>query len=283
MDLLGAFWPHDRCRGVCALCRSPDGAPHARQCRATHVARRHRHVGLHDAPSITPLAARHQRSRARAWWPNCFRGKTGLAFRYYRQRKHRPDKSAMLAHDVGRLAWWRYRADGGPLAETRVMALAPALAAAVCAAEAFAYHAGDHPMAGRRAAGLSLWRPGADWQADDRASRRLPTCHRNSGLSVSAISARPSPWLGLPALRRSCAAQSLLQDFDRLAPSNDSTSLLSFLPDVGRRKTRVVADWLEKRGFDLSKSAALVPGSRVKPTNQTSLCAASTMRLHGRR
>jgi hypothetical protein len=41
----------------------------------------------------------------------------------------------------------------------------------------------------------------------------------------------------------------LLQDFDRLAPSNDSTSLLSLLPYVGRRKTRVVAEWLEARGF----------------------------------
>jgi hypothetical protein len=44
--------------------------------------------------------------------------------------------------------------------------------------------------------------------------------------------------------------QLLLQDFDRLAPSNDSTSLLSFLRDVGRRKTRAVADWLEDRGFE---------------------------------
>jgi hypothetical protein len=47
-----------------------------------------------------------------------------------------------------------------------------------------------------------------------------------------------------------CATQLLLQDYDRLAPSNDSTSLLSCLRDVGRRKTRVVADWLEARGFE---------------------------------
>ena len=42
----------------------------------------------------------------------------------------------------------------------------------------------------------------------------------------------------------------LLQDFDRLAPSNDSTSLLSFLRDVGQRKTRIVAEWLDERGFE---------------------------------
>jgi len=44
--------------------------------------------------------------------------------------------------------------------------------------------------------------------------------------------------------------QLLLQDFDRLAPSNDSTSLLSLLRDAGRRKARVVAAWLDERGFE---------------------------------
>lgn len=45
-------------------------------------------------------------------------------------------------------------------------------------------------------------------------------------------------------------AQLVLQDFDRIAASNDSTSLLSFIRDIGRRKGRVVADWLEARGFE---------------------------------
>jgi hypothetical protein len=42
----------------------------------------------------------------------------------------------------------------------------------------------------------------------------------------------------------------VLQDDDRLAPSNDSTSLLSFLKDVGQRKARMVAKWLDARGFE---------------------------------
>jgi hypothetical protein len=42
----------------------------------------------------------------------------------------------------------------------------------------------------------------------------------------------------------------LLQDFDRMVPANESTSVLSFREDVGRRKARVVSDWLEVRGFD---------------------------------
>ena len=45
---------------------------------------------------------------------------------------------------------------GGPLAETGTMALAPAVAAAVCAGKALAYHAGDHPMAGRRDSALRI-------------------------------------------------------------------------------------------------------------------------------
>jgi hypothetical protein len=42
----------------------------------------------------------------------------------------------------------------------------------------------------------------------------------------------------------------LLQDDDRLAKSNDSTSLLSFVGDVGHRKARKIGAWLDARGFD---------------------------------
>jgi hypothetical protein len=42
----------------------------------------------------------------------------------------------------------------------------------------------------------------------------------------------------------------VLQDFDRIALSNDSTSLLSFTRDVEQRKARVTAEWLETRGFE---------------------------------
>jgi hypothetical protein len=40
-----------------------------------------------------------------------------------------------------------------------------------------------------------------------------------------------------------------LQDHDLIADSNDSTSLLSSLPLVGTKKTRVVGSWLEAAGF----------------------------------
>ena len=139
----------------------------------------------------------------------------------------------------------------GILLENGTMAIVPALAAAVCAAEAFAYHSGDHPMAGRRADGLSLWRPGTDWLAADPTEPALAYLPSKLWLIGLGNLGQAFAWL-LACLPYTDRAQVplLLQDFDRLAPSNDSTSLLSFLRDVGRRKTRIVANWLEERGFE---------------------------------
>ena len=131
------------------------------------------------------------------------------------------------------------------------MALAPVIAAAICAGEAFAYHAEDHPMAGRRSAGLSLWRPGADWRTSNLEEPPLTYLPSSLWLIGLGNLGQAFAWLlaCLPYADRT-QVQLLLQDFDRLAPSNDSTSLLSFLRDVGRRKTRVVAEWLDTLGFD---------------------------------
>ncbi len=136
------------------------------------------------------------------------------------------------------------------LDESRTMALAPALAAAVCAAEVFAHHACDHQMAGRRATGLSLWRPGADWLADDASEPVLTYLPSRLWLIGLGNLGQAFAWLlvCLPYRDRR-EVELMLQDFDRIAPSNDSTSLLSFMANVGRRKSRCVSDWLEGRGF----------------------------------
>jgi len=79
-----------------------------------------------------------------------------------------------------RLTWGGWRGgvvplrDGRRLPEKEAIELAPVLAAGACAAEVFAYHAGDHIMAGRRSSGLSLWKPGKDWLSD-RKSRKKPS------------------------------------------------------------------------------------------------------------
>lgn len=158
---------------------------------------------------------------------------------------------------VWRLTWSGWRGGVIPAGageahrDDEAMPLAPVLAAACCAAEAFAYHAKDHVMAGRRPLGLSLWHPGADWLTADT--------------SEPVLAWLPSQlWLiGLGNLGQACAwvlatlpyadtkqVKLVLQDDDRLAKSNDSTSLLSFIRDVGCRKTRKIGAWLDARGFD---------------------------------
>ena len=211
-------------------------------------------VGLADAPCVSPLAPARTLSvavqefggrivsEARPSWPSAVIGDADIV--------------ATEAPNW-RVTWEGWRGGvipvrhGGPLAETDAMALAPALAAAVCAAEAFAYHAGDHPMAGYRTAGLSLWRPGADWCAADPSEPTLAYLPSKLWLIGLGNLGQAFAWLlaCLPYEDRA-RVQLLLQDFDRLAPSNDSTSLLSFLRDVGRRKARVVAAWLDERGFE---------------------------------
>lgn len=137
------------------------------------------------------------------------------------------------------------------LDEGEAMALAPVLAAAICAAEAFAFHAGDHLLAGRRAHGLSLWQPGKDWLISDETEPRLAYLPSRLWLVGLGNLGQAFAWL-LAALpyTEAATARLVLQDFDRIAASNDSTSLLSFSRDIGRRKGRVVADWLEARGFE---------------------------------
>ena len=156
-----------------------------------------------------------------------------------------------------RLTWEGWRGgvvparDGDRLSEGGSIALAPVVAAGVCAAEAFAYHAGDHLMAGRRAQGLSLWNPGRNWLAVDPTEPALAYLPSRLWIIGLGNLGQAFAWLiaCLPYVDPG-QIQLMLQDFDKIAESNDSTSLLSFKKDIGRKKARVVAEWLEARGFN---------------------------------
>lgn len=155
-----------------------------------------------------------------------------------------------------RITWNGWRGGVIPLREStqlqedEAIAIAPLLAAAVCAAEAFAFHAGDHSMAGRRGSGLSLWNPGADWLAADETESAV--CFLPSRLWMIGLGnlGQAYAWLlaALPYQDRGLV-ELVLNDFDRVAPSNESTSILSRKVDINRKKTRVVAEWLDERGF----------------------------------
>ena len=156
-----------------------------------------------------------------------------------------------------RLTWDGWRGgvvplrDGRHLADRETIELAPVLAAAACAAEVFAYHAGDHPMAGRRSSGLSLWRPGDNWLLDDATEPSLAFLPSRLWIIGLGNLGQAFAWVlaSLPYSDRT-QVELVLQDFDRIAVSNESTSLLSSLSDVNRRKARVVAEWLDRRGFE---------------------------------
>jgi hypothetical protein len=97
---------------------------------------------------------------------------------------------------------------------------------------------------------MSLWNPGADWLSADPSEPALAFLPARLWLIGLGNLGQAFAWVlaCLPFSDRK-QIQLMLQDFDDVAPSNDSTSLLSFLCDIDRRKARVVADWLEARGF----------------------------------
>lgn len=210
-------------------------------------------IGVPDAPLLVPLAQARNladavrelggtlAAAANPLWPVAQIGTT-------------PPEPAIAAWQ---LAWQGWR--GGVIAghDTRRLSddaanpLAAAMAAAAAAAEVFAWHAKDHPMAGRRAAGLSLWNPGADWLAQDESEPALSYLPASLWLIGLGNLGQAFAWLlaCLPYADRSKVGLTL-QDYDLIADSNDSTSLLSSLPLVGAKKTRAVARWLETAGFN---------------------------------
>lgn len=149
---------------------------------------------------------------------------------------------------------WRggvVRLGGHRLSEVTSNAMAAVLGAALATGEAFAMLRGE-VEAGRRSLGLSLWRPDRieNWQSpssDGPELRFLPDHLWVLGLGhlgqaflwASMMCPFPDP----------AKVRVTLQDMDFVTGSTDSTSILTQIEMVGRRKTRSVADVLERRGF----------------------------------
>ena len=118
--------------------------------------------------------------------------------------------------------------DGARLAERHEFTPAGVLAGALAVTEAFHFLRGNQPSAGRREVGLSLWHPELPWQ-DNAASgpviTRLPAALWLIGLGNLG---QAYLWtLGMLPYAAPDEVQLVLQDFDVLALSNDSTSLLT--------------------------------------------------------
>ena len=213
-------------------------------------------IGVSDAPLLVPLTATRTLAAAvsRLGGRLVDRASTAKATVMIGTSAADADTPA-----AWHLTWqgWRGGAvparDGRRLTEDSANPLAAALAAAVCAAELFAWYAGDHAMAGKRSTGLSLWRPGRDWTVGDKTEPVLSYLPSRLWLIGLGNLGQAFAWLlaCLPYCDRG-KVELVLQDFDRIAESNDSTSLLSSLELVGLKKTRAIGDWLDRIGFSTS-------------------------------
>ncbi len=132
------------------------------------------------------------------------------------------------------------------------MPLSSMLAAALAINEAFLHVSAPQSIAGRRQVGLSLWRPAdVDWlnpSADEPALAYLPSELWLIGLGHLG---QAYLWgLGLLPYTQASNAKLVLQDIDIITPSTESTSVLSDASLIGAKKTRAMAAWAERRGFE---------------------------------
>lgn len=141
-------------------------------------------------------------------------------------------------------------ADDGP-ADGPANALAGMLAAALAINEAY-LHVSGAKAAGRRAVGLSLWRPARDvaWLEADPSEPVLTYLPSQLWLIGLGHLGQAYLWgLGLLPYGSAQDLSLVLQDVDTVTASTESTSILTDATLVGIKKTRAMAAWAERRGF----------------------------------
>lgn len=142
-----------------------------------------------------------------------------------------------------------------PTEEAEGTAIADAIAPAATLAAAFAVsevfqHLRGNAMAGRRRVGLSLWRPDElGWESAPAGPATIVLPSQLWLIGLGHLGQAYLWVLGLLPYLAPSDVTLVLQDFDSLASSNDSTSLLTNEQLLGRPKTRVMAEWAEARRF----------------------------------
>jgi hypothetical protein len=140
--------------------------------------------------------------------------------------------------------------DGARLPEEQEFTPAGVLAGAIGVSEAFQFVRGRNKHAGRRSAGLSLWCPETSWLEVSQRGPQLEWLPAKLWLIGLGHLGQAYLWtLGFLPYDSPHEVSLVLQDFDTLALSNDSTSLLTDKGLIGRKKTRAMAEWCEQRGF----------------------------------
>ena len=163
------------------------------------------------------------------------------------------------------------------------------LTAMVCAAlavnEAFLFVRQEAPAAGRRMLGLSLWHPAQemDWLEDSSDGPAL--CFLPSSLWLIGLGHLGQAYLwalGLLPYTKPNDLELVLQDFDTVTPSNESTSILTNSTLFGQKKTRVMATWAERRGFSTVIHERLFDGSFSRQDNEPAVCLCGLDNAMGR-
>jgi len=156
------------------------------------------------------------------------------------------------------VTWDGWRGGAAPvrgcfrLPERGDVRLAPVVASAIALSEAF-QHFDGRAAAGKRAAGVSLWHPGADWRCDDPSEPALRYLPQGLWLLGLGNLGQAYLWcLGLLPYPDNQKPELMLQDFDVVSRANDSTSVLSNDKLIGLRKSRAMAAWAESLGWKTS-------------------------------
>ncbi len=141
------------------------------------------------------------------------------------------------------------------LTDETPMPFAASLSAALAVNEAYLHVNGAMPTAGRRITGFSLWNPDSrcDWCVSDPTEPELKYLPSKLWLIGLGHLGQAYLWnLGLLPYADPSDLCLVLQDVDIVTESTQSTSVLTQIEMVGQKKTRVMAQWMEERGFSVA-------------------------------
>lgn len=129
----------------------------------------------------------------------------------------------------------------------KVFVPAAVAAGALAVSEAFSILRKDNPYAGRRAVSFSLW----SLKPVDESTPIEIEPELNFGLWLIGLGhlGQAYCWT-LGMMEKRSPVQLVLQDTDSVTESTLTTSVLTCTADIGRKKTRIAADWLDARGFE---------------------------------
>ena len=175
-------------------------------------------------------------------------------------------------------------ADDGP-PDGPANPLAGMLAAALAINEAY-LHVSGAKAAGRRAVGLSLWRPARDvaWLEADPSEPVLTYLPSQLWLIGLGHLGQAYLWgLGLLPYGSAQSLRLVLQDVDTVTASTESTSTLTDATLVGIKKTRAMAAWAERRGFSTSIQERLFDADFKRQPHEPAIALCGLDNAAGRR